>query len=123
MWQRPRTPPSRDGVVSGTFNYMDDPDLFLERYTTGDSSNWGRFSDPRIDDLFARQTRALDPSERKRLVNEIEKIVLENAYDIPGLCGGRTVVHRGEGEELRLAAQPFFEPEASGRLAQRGLRS
>src|SRR5207247_10377730 len=66
-------------IVNGVFNYMDDPDLFLERYTTGDTHNWGRFSDPRIDDLFARQTRALDPAERKRIVNTIEKIVHENA--------------------------------------------
>jgi peptide/nickel transport system substrate-binding protein len=80
-------------MVSGVFNYMDDPDLFLERYTTGDSGNWGRFSDPRIDDLFARQTRVLDPSERKKLVNEIEKIALENAYYIPGLWWRRAVVH------------------------------
>jgi peptide/nickel transport system substrate-binding protein len=80
-------------IVSGTFNYMDEPDLFLERYTTGDSNNWGRFSDPRIDDLFARQTRALDSLERKRLVNEIEKIVLANAYYIPGLWWARSVVH------------------------------
>jgi peptide/nickel transport system substrate-binding protein len=80
-------------IISGTFNYMDDPDLFLERYTTGDANNWGRFADPRIDDLFARQTRALDPSERKRLINEIEKIVLENAYYIPGLWWARNVVH------------------------------
>jgi peptide/nickel transport system substrate-binding protein len=80
-------------IINGTFNYMDDPDLFLERYTTGDSGNWGRFSDPRIDDLFARQTRALDPAERKKLVNEIEKIVLENAYHIPGLWWRRAVVH------------------------------
>jgi len=80
-------------IVNGTFNYADDPDLFLERYTTGDSGNWGRFSDPRIDDLFARQTRALDPAERKKLVNEIEKIVLENAYHIPGLWWRRNVVH------------------------------
>src|SRR5437870_4948143 len=80
-------------IVNGVFNYMDDPDLFLERYTTGDTNNWGRFSDPRIDDLFARQTRALDPAERKRLVNELEKIVLENAYHIPGLWWSRSVVH------------------------------
>ena len=80
-------------IISGTFNYMDDPDLFLERYTTKDSNNWGRFSDPGIDDLFARQTRVLDPSERKRLVNEIEKIVLENAYYISGLWWARSVVH------------------------------
>jgi len=80
-------------IISGTFNYIDDPDLFLQRYTTGDPSNWGRFSDPRIDDLFSRQTRALDPSERKRHINEIEKIVLDNAYYIPGLWWRRAVVH------------------------------
>src|SRR6267142_3380139 len=80
-------------IINGMFHYIDDPDLFLQRYTTGDPSNWGRFSDPRIDDLFSRQTRALDPSERKRHINEIEKIVLDNAYYIPGLWWRRAVVH------------------------------
>src|SRR5262245_24616077 len=80
-------------IVSGVFHYMDDPDLFLQRYTTGDPNNWGRFSDPRIDDLYARQARHLDLAERKRLVNEIERIVLENAYYIPGLWWRRNVVH------------------------------
>jgi peptide/nickel transport system substrate-binding protein len=80
-------------IVNGTFNYMDDPDLFLQRYTTGDPNNWGRFTDPRIDDLYARQARALDPAERKRLVNELQKIVLDNAYHIPGLWWRRSVVH------------------------------
>ncbi len=80
-------------IVNGVFNYMDDPDLFLERYTSRDTNNWGRFSDPRIDDLFARQARALDPAERKRLVNELERIVLDNAYHIPGLWWSRSVVH------------------------------
>jgi peptide/nickel transport system substrate-binding protein len=80
-------------IISGTFNYMDDPDLFLQRYTTGDPNNWGRFADPRLDDLYARQARVLDPAERKRLVNEIEKIVLDNAYYIPGLWWRRSMVH------------------------------
>jgi hypothetical protein len=40
---------------------MDDPDQFLERYTTRDSSNWWRFSDPRIEDLFTRRARVLLP--------------------------------------------------------------
>ena len=80
-------------IVNGTFNYMDDPDLFLQRYTTGDPNNWGRFADPRIDDLYARQARALDPAERKRLVNELQKIVLDNAYHIPGLWWRRSMVH------------------------------
>jgi hypothetical protein len=37
--------------------------------------------------------------------------------------GGRTRRALGEREEVRRAAQPFFEPDASGRLAQRGRRS
>jgi peptide/nickel transport system substrate-binding protein len=80
-------------IVSPSFNFMDDPDQFLERYTTGDSNNWGRFSDPRIDDLFTRQARALDPAERKKLINEIERIVLGHVYYIPGIWWARTVVH------------------------------
>ena len=80
-------------IVSPSFNFMDDPDQFLERYTTRDSNNWGRFSDPRIDDLFTRQARALDSTERKKLINEIEKIVLGHVYYIPGIWWARSVVH------------------------------
>ena len=80
-------------IVSPSFNFMDDPDQFLERYTTGDSNNWGRFSDPRIDDLFTRQARTLDVAERKKLIGEIEKIVLGHVYYIPGIWWARSVVH------------------------------
>ena len=80
-------------MVSAPSRFMDDPDVWLNRYTTGDTENWGRVSDPRIDDLFARQTRALDPGERKKLVNEIDRLVLETAYYLPGLWWTRNVVH------------------------------
>ncbi len=80
-------------MVSAPTRFIDDPDVWVNRYTTGDTENWGRVSDPRLDDLFARQTRALDPVERKKLVNEIDRIVLENAYYLPGLWWTRNVVH------------------------------
>jgi peptide/nickel transport system substrate-binding protein len=79
--------------VAPTVEYADDPDQFLGRYVTGSTQNWGRFSEPRVDDLFSRQARTLDPHERKRLVNELEKVVLENAYYMPGLWWTRKVVH------------------------------
>ncbi len=82
-----------EAIVAPGVEYMDDPDQFLGRYVPGSTQNWGRFSDPRIDDLFARQARILDPHERKKLVKEIEKIVLENAYYMPGLWWTRNVVH------------------------------
>jgi len=80
-------------IVQPTVEFFDDPDQFLGRYAAGSTQNWGRFSDPRIDDLFVRQARTLDPDERKRLVHEIEKIVLENVYYMPGLWWTRNVVH------------------------------
>jgi peptide/nickel transport system substrate-binding protein len=72
---------------------LDDPDLWLGRYTSSSMQNWGRFTDPRADDLFARQARTLDPGERKKLVNEMERLVLENAYFVPGLWWTRNMVH------------------------------
>jgi peptide/nickel transport system substrate-binding protein len=80
-------------IVAPTVEFADDPDQFLGRYATGSTQNWGRFTDPRIDDLFSRQARSLDPAERKKLCNEIEKLVLENAYYMPGLWWTRNVVH------------------------------
>jgi peptide/nickel transport system substrate-binding protein len=79
--------------VTAPVRFMDDPDMWLNMYVKGDTENWGRVSDPRLDDLFARQQRVLDPIERKKLVHEMEKIVLENAYYIPGLWWTRNVVH------------------------------
>jgi peptide/nickel transport system substrate-binding protein len=80
-------------IVAPSVEYMDDPDMFLGRYVTGSTQNWSRFSDPRVDDLFSRQARALDPGERKRLIHEIDKIVLENAYTLEGLWWTRNLVH------------------------------
>ncbi|MBM3220076.1 MAG: ABC transporter substrate-binding protein [Candidatus Rokubacteria bacterium] len=79
--------------VQATVEYADDPDQFLNRYTTGASSNYGRFSDPVLDDLFARQARSIDPAERKKLVHEMQRRVLDQAYYAPGLWWTRRVVH------------------------------
>jgi peptide/nickel transport system substrate-binding protein len=80
-------------MVSPTVEFIDDPDQFLGRHVTGSTQNWGRFSDPQVDDLFSRQARATDPAERKRLIVEMEKIVLGNAYYLPGLWWTRNLVH------------------------------
>jgi len=80
-------------LVAPTVEFMDDPDQFLGRYATDSTQNWGRFSDPQVDDLFSRQARSLDPVERKRLINDLEKRVLGNAYFTTGLWWSRNLVH------------------------------
>ena len=90
-----------DGRDTGNFElflqptvvFSDDPDQFLNAYTTGSSGNWSRFSDPVLDDLFSRQARTIDRAERKKLVIEMQKRVLEQAYYMPGLWWTRRVVH------------------------------
>jgi peptide/nickel transport system substrate-binding protein len=73
--------------------FIDDPDQLLNPAVTGSPQNWGRYANPAIDDLYQRQARALDPAERRKLVIELQKIVLENAYYLPGLWWSRNVVH------------------------------
>ena len=80
-------------MVFPTGAFIDDPDQLLAPYITGSPQNWARFSNPGIDDLYSRQARTLDPVERRRLVIELQKIVLENAYHMPGLWWSRNVVH------------------------------
>ena len=75
----------------------------------------------RLDDLFERQARALDPAERKKLVNQYrEDRVREGVLHARALVGAK---HRalGQAEKLDGAAQPLLQPEAAGRLARRRL--
>jgi len=80
-------------MVFPTGHFVDDPDALLAPYITGSSQNWARFSNPAIDDLYSRQARTIDPVERRKLVIDLQKIVLENAYHMPGLWWSRNVVH------------------------------
>jgi peptide/nickel transport system substrate-binding protein len=80
-------------IVSATVEYIDDPDVFLRRYTTRDPSNIGRYSDPLLDDLFSRQLRAPDTAERRKLLVALQARVLDQAYYMPGLWWTRNVVH------------------------------
>ena len=54
-----------EAIVSAPVRFMDDPDVFMNRYTTGDTENWGRVSDPRLDDLYARQAGRSTPSSAR----------------------------------------------------------
>jgi peptide/nickel transport system substrate-binding protein len=82
-----------EAMVDPHVDFMDEPDLTLVDFISTSSTNWGRISDPQIDDLYERQARALDKAERKKLVNQIEKIVLDNAYFAAGLWWTRSIVH------------------------------
>jgi peptide/nickel transport system substrate-binding protein len=82
-----------------------DPDEMLDKFVTGAQENWGRFSDPMIDALFAQQSREMDEQKRIQLVKEIDKRVLQKAWRIHGLWNTRL--------EVRSARIRNYEPQPS----------
>jgi peptide/nickel transport system substrate-binding protein len=82
-----------------------DPDELLVKFTTGSSDNWGRFSEPVADKLFVQQKTELDEQKRIELNKELQKVILQKAWWIPGLWWTRI--------EVRSARIRNYEPQPS----------
>lgn len=56
-----------------------DPDTyFSSTYGTGGGRNYGKMSDPRLDQMFAKQRMIFDEAERKQAVREIVRYLIEH---------------------------------------------
>jgi peptide/nickel transport system substrate-binding protein len=76
--------------------YIVEPDLDLYRYISVDKnpSNYGRYLDRVLDELYERQARVQDVEERKRLIRAFEKRVLdEEAHYLMTLQWHRIIPH------------------------------
>ena len=85
-----------DIMVDATCNYAMDPDLILFRFlSTGISdNNWSRYKDQVLDDLYTKQSRATDPEERKKLIREFEKrLIDEEVHNFYVLQWHRIIPH------------------------------
>jgi peptide/nickel transport system substrate-binding protein len=82
-----------------------DPDELLDKFITGASENWGRFSDPVVDKLFEQQSREMDEQKRIELVQQIDRRILEKVWRIQGLWTNRL--------EVRSAKIRNYTPQPS----------
>jgi peptide/nickel transport system substrate-binding protein len=82
-----------------------DPDEMLDKFTTGASENWGRFSDPVVDGLFQQQAREMDAQKRLQLVQQMDRRLLEKVWRIQGLWTNRL--------EVRSAKIRNYKPQPS----------
>jgi peptide/nickel transport system substrate-binding protein len=76
--------------------YVVDPDLDLYKFQSSSRSdaNYGRYTDPVLDDLYVRQSRTVDPEQRGRYIRAFEKRLLdEEAHYIYTLQWHRIVPH------------------------------
>jgi peptide/nickel transport system substrate-binding protein len=76
--------------------YVVDPDLDLYKFQSRgrSDSNYGRYMDPVLDDLYVRQSREVNPEQRRRYIRAFEKRLLdEEAHYIYTLQWHRIVPH------------------------------
>jgi len=82
-----------------------DPDDMMSKFTTGGSNNWGRFSEPVVDALFAQQAKEMNEQKRMQLVKDMQKVLLQKAWWLQGLWWSRL--------EVRSARIQNYEPQPS----------
>jgi peptide/nickel transport system substrate-binding protein len=83
-------------TVDATCNYSVDPDLDLFKSLSRGVSdnNYARYKDPTLDDFYLKQSRALDPEERRKWVREFERrLIDEEVHYIYTLQWHRIVPH------------------------------
>src|SRR3989475_883496 len=79
-----------------------DPDEVMVKFTSSSPSNWGRFKDPVVDQLFERQKVERDAQKRAQLVHDMQKRLMDQAWEIVGLWWTRV--------EVRSARLHNYEP-------------
>jgi peptide/nickel transport system substrate-binding protein len=73
----------------------DDPNAQFTWVLSTKSSdvNGAHHSDMKIDELFTKQSRELDPVKRKVLVNELDRYIIQQSYNVPIIWYHRIIVH------------------------------
>jgi peptide/nickel transport system substrate-binding protein len=84
-----------DVVVTNVADFIDDPNAQFNTLLSSKKStiSWARHTDTKVDELYDKQSGTIDPAERMRLVNQLERHLLEQAYSVPLLWYQRIVVN------------------------------
>ena len=96
------TTPYQAALTSGNFevaiefisDYTDDPTAHFTKFLTKKASvgAHSNHDDAKIDEMYDAQRRAIDPVERKRVVNELDRYAITQANVVPFLWFQRIVV-------------------------------
>ena len=98
-----------DVAVNNISDFADDPSAQFNSLVSIKMSPiaYARHSDGKLDDLFTRQSREIDPAKRLALVNEFERHALTQAYSFPVLWYQRIVVNNAKVRGWELPPSHF----------------
>jgi len=93
----------QERVASGDFDvaiefqadYTDDPTQQFAKFLTKklSPSGYSGHTDTKLDELYEKQRRTMDPVERTKLVRDMERYALTQAYNVPLLWWQRIVIN------------------------------
>jgi len=105
-----------DLLMISISDYMDEPDLQFGRFLSSDktSQNYGHYMDRVLDELYLKQSQAMDPAERRRLCKQFEMRVLdEMAYIVPTLWWHRMIPISHKVRGMKLLPSHFLNQDLS----------
>jgi peptide/nickel transport system substrate-binding protein len=78
-WNQVRANGDFEYYAGGHSSGGTDPDTYFSgTFKTGGSRNYGKMSDPKLDDMFAKQKTLFDDQERKKAVRDIVLYMIDN---------------------------------------------
>jgi len=89
-----RDKPAFDAALDFNCDFMDEPNLQLQKYLSHDRSaiNYAQQTDRVLDELYDKQSGELDKKKRYANLRDFEKRALEQAYTIPTIWWHRIIV-------------------------------
>ncbi len=94
--------------------YIVDPDLDMYKFLSVDRSpsNYGRYIDRELDELYDKQSRATDPEERKHYIRQLETRLLdEEAHYLMTLQWHRIVPHNGQVKGWKITPSHYLNQQ------------
>ena len=93
---------------------VEEPDFELAKFVSTDKSpqNYARYKDPVLDQLYEAQSRTTDREERRRLIAQFERRVLdEQAHYVPTLWWHRIVPHAAALKGWKILPSHFLNQD------------
>ncbi len=91
--------------------YIVEPDLDLYKFVSVDKNpaNYSRYKDSVLDDLYVKQSRAVDPEERKKYIRAFEKRLLdEEAHYLMTLQWHRIMPHSSKVKGFQVTPSHYL---------------
>jgi len=98
-------------------SFVVEPDIDLQKFQSVGVSdnNYSRYKDPALDDLFLKQSRSVDPEERKRYLRAFEKRLLdEEVHYLYTLQWHRIVAYNARVRGWTITPSHFLNQQLDG---------